>query len=332
MRCHCLFARYEVLTGFGSGKEGSAMDVHSSLGGMRMKKNKTMIVCFLAPAVFTFVAVFLYPVLRTLIMSFFQVESVTASTSEWTFYGFNNYITMFNSSSWQTSMLNMLKIWLVGGAVVLALSLLFAVILTSGIRFKNFFRAAIYLPNVISAVALATMWIYYIFSKKYGLLNTVLDGLGLDKVNWLGSNMKFWSMLIAFMFGAVGYYMLIFLSGIERIPKDIYEAATIDGAGKLQQFTHITMPLLKSVFKTNITFWSVNTITFFVWSKMFSPVDTEATTIAPVVYLYDIVFGTKGVVHRDAGQGAAVGVTLCLCVVIIYFVFNKLIKDEDIEY
>lgn len=154
----------------------------------------------------------------------------------------------------------------------------------------------------------------------------------MDKVNWLGSNMKFWSMLIAFMFGAVGYYMLIFLSGIERIPKDIYEAATIDGAGKLQQFTHITMPLLKSVFKTNITFWSVNTITFFVWSKMFSPVDTEATTIAPVVYLYDIVFGTKGVVHRDAGQGAAVGVTLCLCVVIIYFVFNKLIKDEDIEY
>ena len=255
-----------------------------------MKKNKTMIVCFLAPAVFTFVAVFLYPVLRTLIMSFFQVESVTASTSEWTFYGFNNYITMFNSSSWQTSMLNMLKIWLVGGAVVLALSLLFAVILTSGIRFKNFFRAAIYLPNVISAVALATMWIYYIFSKKYGLLNTVLDGLGLDKVNWLGSNMKFWSMLIAFMFGAVGYYMLIFLSGIERIPKDIYEAADIDGAGEMTKFFKITIPFLSPT-----TFFLVIT-TFISSFQVFAPIQIMTrggpgtATHVLVYYIYTTAF------------------------------------------
>ncbi len=75
--------------------------------------------------------------------------------------------------------------------------------------------------------------------------------------------MKFWSMLIAFMFGSIGYYMLIFLSGIERIPGDLYEAATIDGANKVQQFTDLTVPLLKSVIKTNVTFWSVNTITFF---------------------------------------------------------------------
>ena len=65
---------------------------------------------------------------------------------------------------------------------------------------------------------------------------------------------------------------------------------------------------------------------------MFSPVSTESSTIVPVVYLYDIVFGTKGVVTRDAGRGAAVGVTLALCVVIVFLVFNKLIKDEDVEY
>ena len=229
-------------------------------------------------------------------------------------------------------MINMFLIWIVGGIIVLSLSLLMAVILTSGVRFKKFFRAVIYLPNVISAVALATMWIQYIFNQRVGLFNNILEFFGLDGVNWLGTDMKFWSMLIAFMFGSVGYYMLIFLSGIERIPGDLYEAATIDGANRFQQFTHLTMPLLRSVIKTNITFWSVNTITFFLWSQMFSPVSTESSTIVPVVYLYDTVFGTKGVVQTDAGRGAAVGVTLAICVVVVFLVFNKLIKDEDVEY
>ena len=205
-------------------------------------------------------------------------------------------------------------------------------ILTSGIRFKKFFRAAIYMPNIISAVALATMWIQYIYNQDYGLINQILGALGLEGKNWLGTDMKFWAMLGAFCFGAVGYYMLIFINGIERIPADIGEAATIDGANKVQQFFRITLPLLRGIFKTNITFWSVNCLTFFLWSKMFSPVSTEASTVVPVVYLYDTVFGTVGNVQRDAGAGAAIGVCLALIVAVIYFLMNKLLKDDDLEF
>ena len=215
---------------------------------------------------------------------------------------------------------------------MLAFALLFAVILTSGIRFKKFFRAAIYLPNIISAVALATMWIQYIYNQDYGLLNQLLRAIGLEGKNWIGKDMKFWAMIFAFIFGAVGYYMLIFRSGIERIPDDLYEAATIDGANKIQQFISMTLPLLRSIFKTNITFWSVNCISFFRWSKMFSPVASEASTMVPVVYLYDTVFGTTGSVQRDAGAGAAVGVTLAVFVAIIYFIMNKVLKDDDLEF
>lgn len=300
-----------------------------------MKKNRTMIICFVAPAVLSFVIMFLYPVIRTVIMSFFSVESVTAGMDQWKFKGIGNYTQLWQTSIFRTSMINMGKIWLIGGVVVLSISLLFAVILTSGIRFKSFFRAAIYLPNVISAVALATMWIQYVFNQRFGLLNVFFKSIGLEKLgrtSWLSSDMKFNAMLIAFCFGAVGYYMLIFLSGIERIPADFYEAATIDGANKFRQFTNITVPLLKGVFKTNLTFWSVHTITFFIWSQMFSPVDSEASTIVPVLYMYNIVFGSKGVTERDAGRGAAVGVTLALFVVIIFFIFNKLIKEEEVEY
>ena len=252
--------------------------------------------------------------------------------STWSFNGLGNYSRIFHSATYLTSLKNMLWIWLVGGILTLTIALLFAVILTSGIRFKKFFRAAIYLPNVISAVALATMWIQYVYNQDYGLLNAMLEMVGLEGVRWLGTDMKFWAMLFAFVFGAVGYYMLIFISGIERIPQDLYEAATIDGANKIHQFFRITLPLLKGIIKTNLTFWSINTITFFLWSKMFSPISSEASTIVPVVYLYDTVFGSAGNSERDAGAGAAVGVVLALFVAVVYLVTNKLLKDDDLEF
>lgn len=297
-----------------------------------MKKNRTLIICFILPCLLTLCIMYIYPVGRTVLMSFFHIESVTSDASTWAFNGFDNYARIFNSPTWRVSMLNMFRIWLVGGIFTLSFALLFAVILTSGIRFKKFFRAAIYLPNVISAVALATMWIQYIYNQDYGMLNKLLDLFGLKGVKWLGTDTKFWAMLFAFIFGAVGYYMLIFISGIERIPADLYEAATIDGANKVQQFGRITMPLLKGITKTNITFWSVHTTTFFLWSKMFSPVDTEASTIVPVVYLYDTVFGGVGNANRDAGAGAAIGVVLALIIIVIYFVINRLLRDDDLEF
>lgn len=297
-----------------------------------MKKNKLMIFLFIMPAVLCLLFMFVYPVTRTVIMSFFRVESLTASTETWSFNGLENYIKIFNSTGFRQAMKNMVRIWFVGGIITLALSMLMAVVLTSGIRGAKFFKAAIYMPNIISAVALATMWIQYIFHFDYGLLNEIVQLFGGEKVKWLGSDLKFWAMLGAFIFGSVGYYMLIYISGIEGIPADIYEAATLDGANKVNQFTLITLPLMKGIIRTSITFWSINTTTFFLWSKMFSSVNTEGSTIAPVVYLYDTVFGGTGIVERDAGAGAAVGVVLTLIIIAVYVIMNKLLKDTDLEY
>ena len=297
-----------------------------------MRKNKRMIFWFILPAVLCLLLVYVYPVIRTVIMSFFRVESLTAGTDTWTFNGLDNYMKIMRSSGFQLSMKNMMLIWLVGGFVTLALSMLMAVILTSGIRGAKFFKAAIYMPNIISAVALATMWVQYIFNYDYGLLNEIVQLFGGEKVKWLGLDLKFWSMLAAFIFGSVGYYMLIYISGIEGIPRDLYEASILDGAGKVDQFRKITLPLLKGIIKTSITFWSINATTFFLWTKMFSPVNTEGSTIVPVVYLYDIVFGGKGITERDAGAGAAVGVVLTLIIIAIYSIMNLTLKDSDLEY
>ena len=297
-----------------------------------MRKNKTMIFWFCLPAVLSLLIMFVYPVCRTVLMSFFQVESLTAGVADWSFFGLGNYKKIFSSQSFLVSMQNMLVIWIVGGVFTLLLAMLMAVTVTSGIRGKKFFRAAIYMPNIISAVALATMWIQYIFNYDFGLLNELVKLFGGDKIKWLGSDMKFWAMTASFIFGSVGYYMLIYISGIEGIPQDLYEAATLDGAGKGKQFFSITLPLLKGVIKTSITFWSINTTTFFLWTKMFSPIDTEQSTIVPVVYLYDMVFGGKGVVTRDAGAGAAVGVVLTLIIIAVYLITNRLFRGTDLEY
>lgn len=301
-----------------------------------MKKDKKMIVCFLAPAMFFFIVMFLYPICRTIVMSFFNVEGVSDPVSTWTFAGLSNYTKLLEIPLFRTSMFNMIKIWLIGGIAVMAVSLLFAVILTSGVRAKSFWRAVIYVPNIINAVAIATMWIQYVFNKRFGLLHSLFDALGLEelaKIDYMNGSWKFWSMLIAFCFGSVGYFMLIWISGIESIPGDLYEAATIDGANKFKQFRYVTLPLIKGVFKSCMTFWTVSVAGYFVWSQMWaSPNPSDNATITPVVYMYNTVFGTTGSTARDSGAGAAVGIMMALVVLIIFGIMNLVVKNDDLEF
>ena len=119
-------------------------------GGSRVKRNKGMIIAFLTPAVLLFSVIFLYPIIRTIIMSFFKIEGITVPVTKWKFTGLSNFIKLANTTLFRTSMWNLFRIWLIGGIIVMSLALLFAVIITSGIRFKSFFRAVIYLPNIVS--------------------------------------------------------------------------------------------------------------------------------------------------------------------------------------
>ena len=139
-------------------------------------------------------------------------------------------------------------------------------------------------------------------------------------------------MLISYVYGSVGYFMLILLSGIEGIPQDIYESAKIDGANSWIKFWKITSPLLRNVIRTCITLWTVGAVNFFVWAKMFSTrINTK--TITPVYFLYEKVFGAadSGSV-LDIGAGAAVGVVVALLVLACYLIMNRVFKEEALEY
>ena len=299
-------------------------------------RNRGMIIAFLAPALLFFSLIFLYPIFRTALMSFYNVENITSGMDAWTFVNFDNYAKLADTSLFRISMWNLVRIWGVGGLVVMTLALLFAVILNSGIRGKKFYRAVIYLPNIISAVALATMWLQFVYNPRFGLLTGVFNALGMKGMaatQWTAAGNKFWALTYAYCFGMVGYHMLIFSSGIEKIPQEYYEASSIDGANVLGQFRHITMPLLTGVIKTNITMWSITSVSFFTWSQLFSTVVSDVDTITPMVYLYNQVFsGGNVVTERNAGVGAAVGILLGLCVVAVFIVINLLIRDDELEF
>lgn len=303
---------------------------------MLKKSRLPMIIVFLFPAIFLYGLIFFYPTIKTIIMSFFKMGSISDKMSEWIFNGLGNYNNLLNSQLFMQSLKNIFFIWLIGGVIIFFFAILFAVILTSGVKLKSFFRSIIYLPNVVSAVAMATMWIHYIYNSKYGLLKSIFSFLRMDNlaaIQWTSPNNIFMALVIAYSFGMVGYFMLIFMAGIERIPSDFYEAATIDGANVFQQFFYITIPLLMDVIRTNIVLWTINAIGFFVWSQLFSPLIPEPGTVTPMVYMYQEVFGGNTVVlERNVGNGAAVGVILTLIIVLSFIITNILFKDKKIEF
>lgn len=301
-----------------------------------MKTNKKVLAIFLGPAILAFGVMFLYPVLVTVLMSFSSLDNIASPMSQWTFAGFDNYTTLFHTKLFLTSLKNIAGIWLYGGMFSMFFALLFAVILTSGVKFKSFWRAVIYLPNVISGVAMGTMWVQYVYSAKFGLLKTVFEKLGLEKlakIQWTSPDNIFMAMVIAFSFGLVGYFMLMFVAGIERIPASYYEAARLEGANVFHQFISITLPLLKDVIKSILTLWTVIVVGFFIWSQMFTPFDIAEGTVTPMVYMYQLVFGSSmGTAEKNVGAGAAVGVILAVIVVIVFALVNKCTKDDELEF
>jgi len=303
-----------------------------------MKKSKTMLAVFIAPAVVTFLIAFLYPIIRTVYMSFFALENVTDPMRAWSFAGTENFVVLFTQSPlFVQSMRNITRIWLMGGAGVFVTALLFSAILTSGIRFKSFFRAVIYLPNVVSAVAMGTMWVQYVYNPRFGLVSSVLNFLGLKElaqVQLTSPGHVFYALMVAYCFGMVGYFLLIFVAAIDGIPFDYFEAATIEGANFFHRFFKITLPLIAENVRSCIVLWSVAIVNFFAWSMVFSPLQPENGTVSPVVYMYQLVFGSNimSTVQRNVGVGAAVGVTLSLFVILIFMATSIMFRKSKVEY
>lgn len=300
------------------------------------KQNRKFIILSLIPPIFCFVLWVVYPTIRCITQSFFAMNNLTDPVSKWEFIGFNNYKELFNSPVFMVSFKTIGKIWLYGGLITMACSLLFATILTSGVLFKSFWRSLIYLPNTISAVAMVNMWSLYIYNNSFGMLHKIFTKLGMEQlaaINWTDSDHMFGSMLVAYCFGYIGYLMLIFIAAMDGIPVDLYESAYLDGANSWVRFWRITMPLIRETFRTCLTYWTLGTIGFFIWSQLWSRVD-DLSLMTPALYMYNTTFATSStdVLQKNIGRGCAVAVIMMLMALFAHLLFNVVLKERKYEY
>ncbi len=204
---------------------------------------------FAAPALIVIGVFFGLPVLSALALSLTDFDLYAlADPRNLRFAGLGNYIDLLQTPMFWKALGNTAYFVVLGVPLSIALSLGAALLLNApAARFKALFRTALFAPVVTTLVAVAVIW-RYLFHTRYGLVNWGLGHLGINPVDWLGD--PHWAMPTIILFAVwknFGYNMVIFLAGLQAIPKDLYEAARIDGASRWQQLLHITLPMLGPV-------------------------------------------------------------------------------------
>jgi multiple sugar transport system permease protein len=213
-----------------------------------VKLNWTAI-AFVGPALLVIAVFFFLPVFAGLALSFtdFDIYAL-ADLSNLRFVGFANYLELLQTPLFWRALGNTLYFVGVGVPLSITASLGAALLLNSKLaKFKPFFRVALFAPVVTTLVAVAIVWRYLLHTRN-GLINYVLAGIGVGPIDWLGD--PHWAMPAIILFAVwknFGYNMIIFLAGLQSIPKDHYEAARIDGASAWQQLRYVTLPALAPV-------------------------------------------------------------------------------------
>jgi len=205
---------------------------------------------FILPNVLGFMIFIMIPVLVSFGLSFTDWDGF----GDPNFVGFTNYVKMFSNTTFKISFWNTLYFTVVSVPVTLALSLVVANALKDGIKGIKIFRTAFFLPYLSATVAVAVVW-QLLYHPSLGPINQVLMSIGIENPpKWLSSSdWAMTSIIIMTIWKSVGYYMVIFLAGLQGIPEYLYEASEIDGANKLQQFFKITIPSLSpTIFFTTI--------------------------------------------------------------------------------
>lgn len=281
---------------------------------------------FIAPFFIAFLCFGLYPIMYTLHTSFTSWDGF----SDKIWVGFANYQRVFSDSIFWTSVGNTIIMTVCAGLLQLTFGIGLAYILNQKfIKTPNLFKNVFYFPNLVTAVSLGVLFTM-LFDWQGGTVNQVLLSLGLieEPVYWL-INGAYAKALIIFIlwFQYFGYYTIIFTAGIKGISNDVLEAAMIDGAGQLQSFFRIVLPLLKPV----ITYASITIliggmqlfdIPYIIGGTVGNP---DKATMTAVNYMYNTSFK-----NYSYGYGAAISYVLFLLIIVFSIIYmNMTVKQED---
>ncbi len=278
---------------------------------------------FVAPFFLLFAAFILYPVIYSAALSF-----GTLSGGRVFFTGFNNYERLLGDPVFFQSLLNTGIILIVQVPLMIGLAAIIASVIDSdflGKRRKAAFRMAFFLPVAIDLVTYSVVF-SLIFSERYGVVNQALQLIGLDAVPWRSD--PFWAkalIIIALTWRWTGYNAVILLSGLQNISKDLYEAASVDGAGTLTKFFRITVPLLRPVLLFCVVLGTIGTLQLFTEPYILTGGGPSNATLTSFFYIYETGFD-----RFDFGLAAAGTYVLATIVAVISYAQLRLARWGEV--
>jgi cellobiose transport system permease protein len=277
-----------------------------------------------------FTAFGLYPAVYTFYVSLHK-WSLLGSRE---FVGMRNYrMLLTDDPMFWKSIVNTFIIWFESVPLQILLATILAVMLNQAfLKLKGVFRFLIFLPNITSLVAVSLIFAN-VFSVKYGLVNYLLNVIGMNPIDWVAAS---WatqlavSMLVLWRY--LGFHMIIQLAGLQSIPRDLYESATIDGATKVQQFLRITIPMLTPTLLFSLIIATTGGLQIFTepYTFMTSLIGTNAAVsgghnnqvLTVVMYLYKTAF-----TDRSFGYSSAIA-NLLLILIVLFSLFNTFIVSK----
>lgn len=272
---------------------------------------------FLVPALVLLLVASFLPTIGIFFYSFTKYDLLQPPV----FSGVKNFTLAFTDGSFLSSLWNTLYFTVVTVVVGTAVSLLLAVLLNRSLAGRTFFRTTVYLPQAMSYVAASLIWIW-IYDPLYGLLNNVLRHVGLAPVNWLTDPRSAMpSIILLSIWRTSGYYMVIFLAGLQGIPRQVYEAAEIDGARTVRKFFSVTLPLLMPTVFLTVVMWSIGAMQMFTQSFVMTGGGPAGATRTVVYEVYLNSFS-----YLKLGYGSAESVVLFLVILGLTILNNRVFR------
>ena len=286
---------------------------------------KKLILFFLAPPLLLYLLFLVYPMLRVLKLSFYRGS---AASKTYTFVGIENFTTLLKDGNFWNALWHNILFIAIAGSATLILALILAQGLVYCARGRSFFRTVFLFPNVMAVVAIAVLW-SFIYNPSFGILNALLRLLHLDILShaWLGEpQTALFSIMVIQVWSAVGFYMVLFYAGLLNIPREIIEAARIDGANGFQIFFTINLPLLSELLQIAIIYIIINSLNIF--SLVFIINEGQASRYNDVLltYLYE-----QGFTNGNFGYACAIGVAILLIVVTITMLVARIFARRTVE-
>jgi len=266
-------------------------------------------VLFLAPALAVILLFFLIPVCASLLLSItdFDIYAL-ADIRNIRFIAFRNYSDLLRNALFWKALVNTIYFAGVGGPLTVIVSLAMGLLVNEKTaRWKPLFRTVYFAPVVTTVVAVAVVW-KYLYHPRFGLLNRGLELLGIAPIDWLGDPK--WAMpaiILLSVWKNFGYTMIIFVAALQAIPEELYEAARIDGANAIQQFRHVTLPMLSPTFVFVGIITAIGFLQLFPEPYVMTRGGPVNSTLSLVMFMYE-----QGFKWWNMGYAAAVAFILFL--------------------